>query len=235
MLYNLNFEKILFLDIETVPMVPEYDQLPEKFQKLWDKKAERLKRDEDETPDRLFERAGIYSEFGRIICISVGFIKNREFRIKSYYGDDERILLKEFSELLDKYYNTRDHLLCAHNGKEFDYPYIARRMLINGLPLPTILNIAGKKPWEVAHLDTMELWKFGDYKNYTSLELLTAVFGIDTPKGDIDGSMVAEVYYKKNDLERIVQYCQRDTLTVAQLLLCYLGKPKIKDQDIIFV
>lgn len=234
MLYNLNFEKILFLDIETVPMVPEYDQLPEKFQRLWDKKAERIKKNEDDTPDRLFERAGIYSEFGKIICISVGFMKNREFRIKSFYGEDERILLKEFSELLDKYYNNRDHLLCAHNGKEFDYPYIARRLLINGLPLPGILNIAGKKPWEVAHLDTMELWKFGDYKNYTSLELLTTVFGIDTPKEDIDGSMVAEVYYKENDLERIVEYCQRDTLAVAQLLLCYLGKPQIKDQDIIF-
>lgn len=235
MLYNLNFEKILFLDIETIPMVPDYDQLPEKFQKLWDKKAERLKRNEEDTPDRLFERAGIYSEFGKIICISVGFMKNREFRIKSFYGDDERILLQEFSELLDQYYNSRDHLLCAHNGKEFDYPYIARRMLINGLSLPSILNIAGKKPWEVAHLDTMELWKFGDYKNYTSLELLTAVFGIETPKDDIDGSMVAEVYYKENDLERIVQYCQRDTLTVAQLLLCYLGKPQIIAQDIIFV
>lgn len=234
MLYKLNFEKILFLDIETVPMVPEYDQLPEKFKKLWDLKAERIKRDEDDTPDRLFGRAGIYSEFGKIICISVGFMKNREFRIKSFYGEDEYILLKEFSELLEMYYNSRDHLLCAHNGKEFDYPYIARRMLINGLPLPGILNIAGKKPWEVAHLDTLELWKFGDYKNYTSLELLAAIFGIQTPKDDIDGSMVAEVYYKDKDLDRIVQYCQRDTLTVAQLLLCYLGKPKIKDQDIIF-
>jgi uncharacterized protein YprB with RNaseH-like and TPR domain len=234
MLYNLNFEKILFLDIETVPMVPDYDSLPDNFKKLWDHKAEFIKREETDTPDRLFSRAGIYSEFGKIICISVGFMKNREFRIKSFYGEDENILLKEFSELLEKYYNSRDHLLCAHNGKEFDYPYIARRMLINGLPLPTILNIAGKKPWEVAHLDTLELWKFGDYKNYTSLELLAAIFGIQTPKDDIDGSMVAEVYYKENNLERIVQYCQRDTLTVAQLLLCYLGKPKIKDQDIIF-
>lgn len=235
MLYDLNFEKILFLDIETIPMVSGYELLPEKFQRLWDKKAEHIKRHEEDTPDRLFGRAGIYSEFGKIICISVGFMKNREFRIKSYYGDDERILLMEFSELLVKYYNSRDHLLCAHNGKEFDYPYIARRMLINGLPLPNILNIAGKKPWEIAHLDTMELWKFGDYKNYTSLELLSAIFGIETPKDDIDGSMVADVYYNEKNLERIVQYCQRDTLTVAQLLLCYLGKPKIKEQDIIFV
>lgn len=235
MLYNLNFEKILFLDIETVPMVAEYDLLPENFKNLWDIKAERIKSEPDDTPEMLFGRAGIYSEFGKIICISVGFMKNREFRIKSYYGEDEYVLLKEFSELMGKYYAGKDHLLCAHNGKEFDYPYIARRMLINGLPLPNILNIAGKKPWEIAHLDTMELWKFGDYKNYTSLNLLAAVFGIPTPKEDIDGSMVADVYYKENDLERIAQYCQRDTLTVAQLLLCYLGKPKIKEQDIIFV
>lgn len=234
MLYNLNLEKILFLDIETVPMVQEYDQLPENFKKLWDRKAEFLKREENDTSDKLFGRAGIYAEFGKIICISVGFVKNREFRIKSYYGDDELILLKEFADLLNTYYKGQGNLLCAHNGKEFDYPYIARRMLINGLKLPDIINIAGKKPWEVAHLDTMELWKFGDYKNYTSLELLASIFGIETPKDDIDGSMVAEVYYNEKNLDRIVKYCQRDTLTVAQLLLCYLGKPKIKDEDIIF-
>jgi uncharacterized protein YprB with RNaseH-like and TPR domain len=234
MFYNLNVEKVLFLDIETTPMVSEYDLLPAHFKKLWDQKAGHIKKETEDTPEKLFNRAGIYAEFGKIICISVGFIKNREFRVKSFYGDDEYELLKEFSEMLSKHYNPKDHLLCAHNGKEFDYPYIARRMLINGLRLPEILNIAGKKPWEVAHLDTLELWKFGDYKNYTSLELLSAVFGIQTPKGDIDGSMVADVYYIEKDLERIVSYCQRDTLTVAQILLCYMGKPKIKEEDIIY-
>jgi len=215
-------------------MVTGYESLPENFKKLWDQKAERIKRDETDTPDKLFQRAGIYAEFGKIICISVGYLKNGNFRIKSFFGDDEYELLKEFAELLDNYYTGSNNLLCAHNGKEFDYPYIARRMIINGIKLPGILNIAGKKPWEVAHLDTMELWKFGDYKNYTSLDLLAAVFGIPTPKGDIDGSMVAEVYYKNNDLERIVKYCQRDTLTVAQILLCYMGKSMIKENDIIF-
>ncbi len=234
MLYNLNFSKILFLDIETVPMVEKYEQLPERFKNLWDKKAGYLKREDDDTPEKLFERAGIYSEFGKIVCISVGFIKNREFRVKSFYGDDEKILLEEFSDLLNNHYKDRDSLLCAHNGKEFDYPYIARRMVINGLRLPFILNIAGKKPWEVAHLDTMELWKFGDYKNYTSLELLSAIFGIETPKGDIDGSQVAGVYYKDKDLERISKYCQRDTLTVAQVLLSFMGKPLIKEEDVIY-
>lgn len=234
MFYNLNLEKVLFLDIETTPMVSSYDLLPAQFKKLWDQKAGHIKREADDTPEKLFNRAGIYAEFGKIICISVGIIKNKEFRIKSFYGDDEYELLKEFAEMLSRHYNPRDHLLCAHNGKEFDYPYIARRMLINGLRIPEILNIAGKKPWEVAHLDTLELWKFGDFKNYTSLELLAAVFGIQTPKDDIDGSMVADVYYHDHDLERIVSYCQRDTLTVAQLLLCYLGKPKIKEEDIIY-
>lgn len=234
MLYQIDLEKILFLDIETVPMVENYKELPEKFQTLWGKKSQFIKRSEDDTSESLFERAGIYAEFGKIVCISVGYVYNREFRVKSFYGDDERVLLKEFSELLEKYYNHRDHLLCAHNGKEFDFPYIARRMLISGLKLPTILNIAGKKPWEVAHLDTLELWKFGDYKNYTSLELLAAIFGIPTPKDDIDGSQVAEVYYKDKDLDRIVKYCQRDTLTVAQLLLSYMGKPMIKEEDIVY-
>lgn len=235
MINNLNPEKVLFLDIETVPMVSEFGLLPEKFKLLWNHKAERIKHEETDTPEKLFTRAGIYAEFGKIICISVGYLKFKEFRIKSFFGEDEYELLKEFSGMLEKHYNPKENLLCAHNGKEFDYPYIARRMLINGLRLPEMINIAGKKPWEVAHLDTMELWKFGDYKNYTSLELLAAIFGITTPKDDIDGSMVADVYYIENDLERIVKYCQRDTLTVAQLLLSYLGRPKIKDEDIIIV
>ncbi|GAB4320076.1 MAG: 3'-5' exonuclease [Bacteroidales bacterium] len=233
MLYQLNFSKILFLDIETVPMTAAYRDLPDRFRKLWDKKAEYLRRSEEDTPDKLFSRAGIYAEFGKIICISVGFAYNQEFRMKSFYGDDEKILLQEFAEMLTRYFPSGEYLLCAHNGKEFDFPYIARRMLINRIPLPDILNIAGKKPWEVAHLDTMELWKFGDYKSYTSLDLLTAVFGLETPKEDIDGSMVATVYYKEKDLERIVEYCQRDTLAVAQLLRAYLGLDPIKEDDVV--
>ncbi|MCB2220391.1 MAG: 3'-5' exonuclease [Bacteroidetes bacterium] len=235
MLYQLKFEKILFLDIETVPMVENYELLPEKFRKLWDKKSEFIKRNAEDTPDILFRRAGIYAEFGKIVCISVGYQYNQDFRMKSFYGEDEMILLKEFADLLNHYFNNRDNLLCAHNGKEFDYPYIARRMLINGISLPAIINMAGKKPWEIPHLDTMELWKFGDYKNYTSLDLLTTIFGIPTPKEDIDGSMVADVYYVEKNLERIAAYCQRDTLAVAQLLKCYLGAPMIKEQDVVVV
>ncbi len=235
MLDNINIENILFLDIETVPICEDYNQLSDTFKVLWDKKAKMIKTQENDTPESLFQRAGIYSEFGKIICISSGLFKNKKFRIKSFYGDDEKKLLCEFSELLNKHYNKKENLLCAHNGKEFDFPYIVRRMLINGIKIPDILNISGKKPWEVSHLDTMQLWKFGDYKHYTSLKLLAALFNISDPKDDIEGSDVARVYWKEKNLKRIVKYCQKDTITVAQLLLRYQGKPLIKLEDMIFV
>ena len=234
MLYNLQFSEVLFLDIETVPAVPTYKGLDERMQKLWDKKAEKIKKEASDTPESIYDRAGIYAEFGKIIVISVGFLNGNEFRIKSFYGDDEKMLLEEFAELLNRYYNYPDSMLCAHNGKEFDFPYIARRMIINGIDLPLILQMAGKKPWEIRHLDTMELWKFGDYKNYTSLDLLTAVFNIPTPKDDIDGSMVGKVYWEDNDLERIRQYCQKDVLAIAQLMRRYLNLPLITDEHVIF-
>lgn len=236
MIYKLNLSRILFIDIETVPAVADYNLLDEPFRQLWDKKAERLMNEED-TPEGIYERAGIYAEFGKIVCISVGFIREQDkemnFYVKSFYGDDEKKLLIEFAELLNSSYNSPDNMLCGHNGKEFDFPYIARRMLINGIHLPLILDIAGRKPWEINHLDTMELWKFGDYKNYTSLELLTAVFNIPTPKDDIKGSDVARVYYEEKDLARIVTYCQKDVLTVAQLLLRYQGKELIKPENVV--
>jgi len=236
MLKDLNLDNVLFIDIETVPIVAKFSNLTFQFQKLWERKAEQLqKKDPDLTADQLFERAGIYAEFGKIVCISSGFQSGAEFRIKSFYGDDEKILLKEFAEILNNHFNSPYHLLCAHNGKEFDFPYIARRMLINGIELPGILNLAGKKPWEVRHLDTMELWKFGDYKHYTSLNLLTAVFDIPTPKDDIDGSMVGHVYWVDKDLERIVNYCQKDVLAIAQLLRRYQGIPLLKESEIVFV
>jgi len=235
MLNKINIERILFLDIETVPKHSDYKHLDEKFKALWDRKASYLIKNENDTPENLYERAGIYAEFGKIVCISVGFFKDNIFRIKSFYSEDESQLLSEFIKLLEKYYSFKQHLLCAHNGKEFDFPYLARRILINGLKLPEILDNAGKKPWEVAHLDTLELWKFGDYKNYTSLELLAAVFDIPTPKNDISGSEVAEVFWKDNDLQRIVTYCQKDVLTIAQLFLRYQSKPLISRENVLIV
>ena len=227
-LNRIDISKILFLDIETVPMVASYQEMTDKFKSLWDKKASYLIKD-DETPESIFQRAGIYAEFGKIVCISVGFVneKNdkRELRIKSFAGDDEKKLLTDFSELLNKYYNKPDSLLCGHNGKEFDFPYIARRMLVNGLPIPNILDTAGKKPWEIQHLDTMELWKFGDYKHFTSLNLLAAIFDIPSPKDDIDGSQVAAVYYGEKDLDRIVTYCEKDVKTLVNVFMRYRGEP----------
>lgn len=235
MLNDIKPEDLLFLDIETVPQFATYTDLPEIHRKLWDKKSSTLVK-ESETPEDIYNRAGIYAEFGKIVCISVGFVVNKEgerhLRVKSFYSDDENVLLTEFAQLLNRFEKRQNANLCAHNGKEFDFPYIARRMLINGIDIPEILNVAGKKPWEVKFLDTMELWKFGDNKHYTSLNLLTFVFGIPSPKDDIDGSQVAECYYIQKDLTRIANYCEKDVLAVVQLLLKYKGLPLISPDKI---
>ena len=237
LLKNLNLSHVLFLDIETVSGYPDYESMPEDWQYLWEDKTKFQRKDEYSPSEFYPMRAGILAEFDKIVCVSVGFIHHEgnqmEFRVKSFYGNDEKILLQEFAQLLARHYHGPQFRLCAHNGKEFDFPYIARRMLILGLEIPEILNLAGKKPWEVQHLDTMELWKFGDFKNYTSLKLLAASFGIPTPKDDIDGSMVGAVYYQENDLERIKVYCEKDTLTVAQLLLRFQGLPLITENNVI--
>ena len=238
MLDRINIEKILFLDIETVPAYSAYTEVPEEIKCFWDKKAAFIKKAE-ETPDITYQRAGIYAEFGKIICISVGIIKNKggksAIRIKSFSGHDEKQVLADFLDLLNKRLKSPEFLFCSHNGKEFDFPYLSRRILINGLKLPEPLKTNGKKPWEIPHLDTLDLWRFGDYKNYSSLELLASVFNIPTPKDDINGSDIWSVYWKENDLERIVTYCQKDVLTVAQLLNSYLGRPLIEDTSVSLV
>ena len=228
---------ILFLDIETVPQYPSYRELPESWKTLWDIKAGYLVRNkEDETFETVYPRAGIYAEFGKIICISCGFIQGaadqKKLVLKSFAGDNEQLLLHEFAEMLKKWSGAEPRFLCGHNGKEFDFPYLCRRMIINNIPIPSILNISGKKPWEVNHLDTMDLWKFGDFKSYTSLNLLAHSLGIATPKDDIDGSMVWEVYWKDKNLDRIITYCQKDVVTVAQILLRMMGEPLIKQENI---
>ena len=234
MLDNIHLENILFLDIETVPQYPDYNEVPENFQALWNAKAKNFIK-ENETPADVYRRAGIFAEFGKIICISVGYFKAKQFRIKSFHGDDEKQLLMEFSALLNVHFSKKESLLCAHNGKEFDFPFMARRLLINGLKLPVLLDIAGKKPWEVNLLDTMELWKFGDYKSYTSVHLLASIFNIPTPKDDIDGSKVYEVYWQEKNLQRIVTYCQKDVITIAQLFLRFKGEQLLNDEQIVLV
>ncbi|MCC6385192.1 MAG: 3'-5' exonuclease [Bacteroidia bacterium] len=233
------FGHILFLDIETVPLKASFDELTEYEKELWSRKAEFLRKGESDSAATLYNRAGIYAEFGKVVCISTGVISEkdnqRQLRIKSFFGDDEKRLLNDFAGLVNHHFSKPSHQLCAHNGKEFDFPFLARRMLINGVKLPSILNTAGKKPWEVAHLDTMDIWRFGDYKSYTPVNLLAHVFGIPSPKDDIDGSMVWFVYWKEKNLNRIVEYCRKDTTTVAQVFLKLQGEECIEENSIISI
>ena len=235
MLENLDLHKVLFIDVETVALQDSYNKLEDSWKSLWDKKSEYFLK-EGESPDEIYPKAGIYAEFGKVICISLGIYRKEDkkvsFRIKSFYGDDEKEILSQFCELLSKRFDKPDYLLCAHNGKEFDFPFLARRILVNRLKLPYLLDIAGRKPWEVQHLDTLQLWKFGDYKHYTSLDLLSRLFDIESPKNEMQGSDVNRVYWKEKDLEKIVNYCQNDTLAVAQLLLAYKGMDPIKSKEI---
>lgn len=215
---KIPIENILFIDIETVPMASQYDALDENFKSLWDKKSVYLSKNDEDDPSTLFERAGIYAEFGKIVCISAGRIQNDEIKTKSYYSDNEKKLLQEFADDLSIFTRSIPNLyLCAHNGKEFDFPYIIRRMIINQIPIPYILNTRNKNRYDIPFIDTMEMWKFGDYKHFTSLALLCELFGIPTPKDDIDGSEVARVYYEENDLERIKSYCEKDVTALIEV------------------
>jgi DNA polymerase elongation subunit (family B) len=219
---------ILFLDIETVASTNNYEALDERIKTQWARKAMFFKKDRELTDEDIFhERAGIYAEFGKIICIAVGkFIETESgdlgFKTKAYYGDNESSLLCEFKNMIERM-DPNTLKLCAHNGKEFDYPYLCRRLLVNGIALPAALNIMGKKSWEVPHLDTLDMWKFGDYKHYTSLELLASIFNITSSKESIDGSQVNAVYYKEKNLNKIKDYCVRDVVVLAQLFLKLKG------------
>jgi len=234
-LQKVNIEKILFLDIETVPEIYKFSELDSTTAGLYEAKTKWLQKD-GTTVEDIYEKAGVYAEFAKIICISCGIVADKphgkEIRMKSFSGDDEKLLLLDFAKLLNTHYGSPYHILCGHNAKEFDFPFIARRMLINGIDLPGALDIAGKKPWEIAHIDTMELWKFGDFKHYSSLSLLCHIFKIPTPKDDISGADVAKVYYEENDLNRIVKYCQKDVIAVIQLFLRFRNEALIESDNI---
>ncbi|MDX1478118.1 MAG: ribonuclease H-like domain-containing protein [Saprospiraceae bacterium] len=244
MIAHLALDQILFIDIETVSEHPDLTMVPEPLQDLWQQKGGRFARyaGQEWTPEVAAEtyeqKAAIFAEFGRVVVISAGFLYRSEggwaMKIKSFARDDERALLHEFAQLLDQHYSDpSQHYLCGHNIREFDIPFLCRRMIIKGLALPDIINVTGKKPWETAHfLDTMTFWKFGDIKHYTSLSLLATILGVPTPKDDIDGSDVGRVYWEENDLARIVQYCEKDVATVAQVLLRLQGMEMIPSQRI---
>lgn len=248
MIEKIDTANVLFLDVECVSGHASYEELSDDFKMLWQLKCKQILRryddpiPEDEAAELYLEKAGIYAEFGKIICISVGIVRRDKdqklkVRLKSFADDDESILLKDFSELINQFYgDPRKHFFCGHNIKEFDMPYICRRLVVNQLPLPSMLNIAGKKPWEVNYfLDTLELWKFGDRKHYTSLKLLAAVLGFPSPKDDIDGSDVGRVYWQEKELKRISVYCEKDVLATVQLLLRYKLMPILEEDQIIHV
>jgi predicted PolB exonuclease-like 3'-5' exonuclease len=224
-------EKILFLDIETVPIVYKYNELSSVTRELWDKKWAYNKEIDSV---QQYDKAGIYAEFAKVVCIGLGYYNQGQFRVKTIASANEASLLDEFAELLKQHFNTESHLLCAHNGKEFDFPFLCRRFLINNRPLPKILHLQGKKPWEVKHIDTMDLWKFGDIKNYSSLDLLAHVMGIPSPKDEMDGSKVAKVFYEHNDLQKIAAYCIKDVITLARVYNRFAGLGNLNDDEIIF-
>lgn len=229
---------VLFLDIETVASTHDFNLLDERLKVQWSRKANFFRRENGQTDEDLFhERAGIYAEFGKIICIAVARYVEIEggelgLRTKVYSGHDEKELLLQFKAVLEKM-DSAALRLCAHNGKEFDFPYLCRRMLINGISLPSILNLSGKPKWEIQHFDTMELWKFGDHKHYTSLDLLAAIFDIPSSKNNIDGSMVNDVYHREQGLDKISEYCRGDVIVLAQLFLKLRGYPLIPDNYVI--
>lgn len=236
MLKTLDLSQVMVLDIETVPQYASFQEVPPHFQELWEQKTH-YQRNGEQSAEDFYDRAGIMAEFGKIICISLGIFyleeSTHKLRIKSFSGHDEHLILSEFAALL--YKQTPNLMFCAHNGKEFDFPYLCRRLLINQIEIPAQLELSGRKPWEVNHIDTMELWKFGDYKHFTSLNLLAAILDIPTPKDDINGSQVKQVYYEEKNLPRIVTYCQKDVITTAQVLLKFKGMDIIPEENITIV
>ena len=226
-----DIEKILFIDIETVPVIYKYNELNESTKDLWDKKWQYNK---ELSPEQQYNKAGIYAEFAKVVCIGLGFYNQGKLRVKTISSTNEVEILTQFSDLLKAHFNTYSHLLCAHNGKEFDFPFLCRRFLINNLALPKTLQIQGLKPWEVKHIDTMDLWKFGDVKNFSSLNLLAHVLGIPSPKDEMDGSMVGKTFYEEKDYSKIAKYCQKDVITLARVYNRVMGLGNLPDDDIIF-
>lgn len=237
MIEKIRLDNILFLDIETVPLEENFNSLDDEMKQLWELKTQYQRKD-DFTAEEFYDRAGIWAEFGKIVCISVGYFITkadiRNFRVTSFFGEEKK-LLTDFNNLVNNHFNLSQHVLCGHNAKEFDIPFLARRMIINQVAIPNKLNLFGKKPWEIPHLDTLELWKFGDYKHFTSLKLLTKILGISSSKGDIDGSQVGHVFYVDKDIDRIVTYCEKDVIAVAQVFLRFRREDLLIEEEITHV
>lgn len=233
--------ELLLLDIETVPCAASYAELDSGWQSLFCDKISKTVPEDFDPAQSYRKKAGILAEFGKIICISTAFFyedENRQLslKMKSISGNDEVEILRNFTDLCNKMYlHNRHFQFGGHNIKEFDIPFICRRLLINRLPLPEYLQLHDKKPWEVKMFDTLNWWKFGDNKNYVSLHLLANVLDIPTSKSDIDGSMVQDVYYRDHDLPRIVAYCQRDVVVTANVILRFRDLPLLTEDRVMVV
>jgi len=231
-----DIKNLLVIDVETASIVPEYESLPERFKPLWDRKAKKF--DQEASVEDVFKnKAALLAEFGRIISIGVGYFhKNEEeetcLRVKTFASDDEKEILADFKSLVEDKFDQKKLTFVAHNGKDFDYPFLCRRMLVNGISLPIVLDFYNKKPWEIPHEDTMQMWRFGELRNYTSLETLAALFDIPSSKNDLDGSMVSRVYHEEGDLERIKTYCQNDVIVTARIYLRMQVLDDVKPENI---
>ncbi len=241
MLDHIRLDNLICIDIETVPAFPGLAALPDELKELYLKKSQRLKLENENEEDQYFNHAGIYAEFGKVICISLGRFRREkdgdvQLRIKSIFGDNEKVLLNQFCELLTLYEKKFRHVqFCGHNIREFDIPYLCRRMLVNLMMLPHCIDFSGKKPWEVNMIDTLQLWRFGDVKHYTSIKLLALILGIESPKNDLEGKDVGKAYWHEKNLQRIVEYCQRDVITVAQLMLRFKNLPLLNKEQVIIL
>jgi 3'-5' exonuclease len=240
MITTTALEKFLFIDIETVSEKESFKSLTEEWQQLWEEKVYRTLLENISIDEYYPQRAGIMAEFAKVVCISIGYFKKEtpgyQLRIKSIYGNDEKELLQSFIQTVNQIEaNNNKWCFTGHNIKEFDIPFLCRRLLINGLAIPPYLDFQNMKPWETNLIDTFQYWRFGDYKNFTSLKLLAAALNIPSPKDDIDGSMVGEVYWKEKGLQRIAAYCQKDVVTVANIVLRFKNLPILKEEEVVFV
>ena len=237
---NIILENLLLIDIETVPQHPTFDLLSDDWKQLWEEKTVRSLPDFTSAAEFYPQRAGVMAEFAKIVCISIGYFTKQgnalQLRVKSFFGDDEKKLLQDFITTVNQMESKNNKWSFAgHNIKEFDIPFICRRLLINSLHIPAYLDFQNMKPWDTNTVDTFQYWRFGDYKNYTSLKLLAAAMGVPSPKDDIDGSMVAEVYWKEKNLQRIATYCQKDVVTTGNIILRFKNKELLKDDQVVIV
>ncbi len=240
MIAKMPLENFLVIDIETVSSSNQFDSLHYDWKKLWEEKVQRALPPDTSAAEYYEQRAGVMAEFAKVVCISLGYFKREagawQFRVKSIFGHDEKELLIKFKQTVDQMEQMHNRWsFTGHNIKEFDIPFLCRRLLINDLNIPAYLDFQNMKPWETNMVDTFQYWRFGDYKNFTSLKLLAAALGVPSPKDDIDGSMVGHVYWEEGNLERIAIYCQKDVATVANIILRFKNLPILKEEQVIFV